>query len=497
MKHLSPGAVILCAFFSAFLLLSVPAAAQTPAFQKTNTYASFSDVSARNWYCDNVRSVCEYGLMNGKGDSLFVPDGHVTYAEGITLASRLHKITHEGNSDFPQSSPWYQSYVDYANEHNMRIIYMVPLYMQYSGYFSEYIEYFSMDSAMPRYLFAKLICRALPDEILEEINTIETGAIPDISLYEQDSEVRESVYRLYRAGIITGKNAAGAFDPFSPLTRAETAAILSRVVDPALRQKITLKAPEENGSLTMGKVRRLVRGLNVGEITSISLEDYDMDGKKEAFVITKGEPRSNPLSDMYAGSEVGCVLFVTNVRADILCCAPYEIPVNEDRLYDDFGAFKIYWFIGDSLMRNRLEASGLIMWRVRDGIPEQFELPNYKVLADELFPGVEPYMMFPIGSMWGPRKPEYLPDQKAYLIETGQVIENKSEKGSGAPFVSAELLFEVNEETLELEWTKRRVAVDEGGYYDYQEAQAYIDKVGTDGWIPSPEKKVQTETVDW
>ncbi len=489
MKHLTRSAILLLSFVSALLLLSVSASAQIPAFQKTTARASFSDVSERSWYCDNVRSVCEYGLMNGKGDGLFDPDGYVTYAEGVTLAARLHKITHEGNGVFPQSSPWYQAYADYADEHQMQIIYMVPLHMQYWGYFS-------MDSAIPRYLFAELIVRALPDELLEEINTIETGSIPDISLYERDREARESVYRLCRAGIITGKDAEGTFDPFSPLTRAETAAILSRVVDPTLRQKITLKAPEENGSLTMGKVRRLVRGLNVGEITNITLADFDMDGKKEAFVITKAQ-QSNPLSEMFAGKEVGCVLFVSNVRADILCFAPYEISVDKDPPYDDFGAFKIYWFIGDSLLRNRVEGPGLIMWRVFDGVPEPYELPNYKVLVDELFPGVEPYEMFPIGTMWGGREPVYLPDQKAYLISTSQVIYKKPASGEYAPFVSAELLLEVNEETLEFEWTMRRVSINEGGYYDYEEAKAYIESAGEDGWIPSPEKKVQFGTVDW
>lgn len=63
------------------------------AFEKTNTYAdNFSDVKDGSWYAENVKTAYELGFMNGKSENLFDPNGNVTVAEGITMASRLHAI---------------------------------------------------------------------------------------------------------------------------------------------------------------------------------------------------------------------------------------------------------------------------------------------------------------------------------------------------------------------------------------------------------------------
>ena len=40
-----------------------------------------------------------------------------------------------------------------------------------------------------------------------------------------------AVYRLYRAGILAGSDANGTFSPLSYITRAEAAAVVSRMAD--------------------------------------------------------------------------------------------------------------------------------------------------------------------------------------------------------------------------------------------------------------------------
>ena len=63
------------------------------AFEKVNTYENnFTDVSDSNWFSDNVKSAYELGFMNGKSEGKFDPNGNVTVAEGITMASRVHAI---------------------------------------------------------------------------------------------------------------------------------------------------------------------------------------------------------------------------------------------------------------------------------------------------------------------------------------------------------------------------------------------------------------------
>ena len=66
---------------------------------------------------------------------------------------------------------------------------------------------------------------------LEEIHAIDT--VPDIGELWDDEQA--AILALYRAGILNGVDAAGSFAPEKTLTRAEAAAMVARVLDPALR----------------------------------------------------------------------------------------------------------------------------------------------------------------------------------------------------------------------------------------------------------------------
>lgn len=49
--------------------LGIPALAKEAGlsnFKKQVEYTGFSDVPGSAWYADSVKTVCEYGLMNGK-----------------------------------------------------------------------------------------------------------------------------------------------------------------------------------------------------------------------------------------------------------------------------------------------------------------------------------------------------------------------------------------------------------------------------------------------
>ena len=46
---------------------------------------AFSDIADDAWYADYVNTAAYLGLVNGRGDGLFMPDGTMTYAEAVTL----------------------------------------------------------------------------------------------------------------------------------------------------------------------------------------------------------------------------------------------------------------------------------------------------------------------------------------------------------------------------------------------------------------------------
>ena len=206
--------------------LCVPAsAAGRSNFKKVNTYVEgqFTDVPATSWCAANVRTAYEYGIMGGKTSSYFDTDGNLTIAQTIVMACRLHNLYYGHNAAFETGDPWYQFYVAYA--------------LQYGIITREYNSY---NSAVSRAGFAMILGAALPDEALPEISSIEDGAIPDVP---SGSNYYDAVYRLYRAGVLTGNDAKGTFTPFSNITRGAAAAIIGRMADASLRKQITLKQP--------------------------------------------------------------------------------------------------------------------------------------------------------------------------------------------------------------------------------------------------------------
>ncbi len=198
----------------------VPDEPETARFVAVNTYTEgqFKDVPSNYWGAPNVAKAFELGLMKGVGEG-FDPKGNVTLAQAITMAARIHSIYNTGSEDFVQGSPWYQVYVDYADENGI-------LAAHYPDY----------NVPATRLEFAAILANALPREALPEISDIRDDAIPDVRSYDSHAE---AVYLLYRAGILTGSE-DGSFNPDSSITRAEAAAIITRMADPSLRKAITL-----------------------------------------------------------------------------------------------------------------------------------------------------------------------------------------------------------------------------------------------------------------
>ena len=204
------------------LMSAVPTALAAQVFSPVKTYTAgqFSDVETGQWYESSVQTAYELGLMGGDAEGTFRPSGQVTLAETVTVAARIHALATAGEEHFVQGSPWYQVYVDYALEKGIL-----------SAALSDYTK------AATRLEFAQILAKALPAENLFAINHVEEGAIPDVT-------DEESVYLLYRAGVLTGSDSKGTFLPESNIQRCEVAAIVSRMAVPELRQLVTLDKPE-------------------------------------------------------------------------------------------------------------------------------------------------------------------------------------------------------------------------------------------------------------
>ncbi len=202
---------VLTALVLSALLLGGSAAAVVPeeVFPAVNTYPGFIDIEEGAWYADAARVCCEVGLMQGTGQA-FAPDQILTIGEVAAIAARMNEaLTGDpiiSDTARPNETvPWYQRYVDYLEERGISVA--------------------APGAAAARIDFVTLLHAVVPEDMLSPINAV--TSLPDT----QDA----AVLTFYRAGILTGVDPWGTFSAGGSLTRAEAAAMVSRIVRPALR----------------------------------------------------------------------------------------------------------------------------------------------------------------------------------------------------------------------------------------------------------------------
>ncbi len=219
--------VILAVVLAFSLMPAALAAEGMDNFRKVQDYPEghFTDVPPRVWYQGYVIDAYEFGLVLGDSENTFSPSRGMTIAEAITLAARIHCIYYTGGYRFVQDMPWYKTYVDYAVENGIIGA-------------DEYTTQDDMNAEATRMQYAAIMAKALPDSEFPEISTIEDDAIPDVKMTDAGAA---DIYKLYRAGILTGRDKFGTFYPETKINRAEVATLAMRMVVPALRESMTLK----------------------------------------------------------------------------------------------------------------------------------------------------------------------------------------------------------------------------------------------------------------
>lgn len=192
------------------------------AFSATKTYTpgQFTDVAANAWYNTSVKKVYELGLMSGSSATTFNPNGMFTVAEALTVAGRMHSLAHGGNGVMPAAGAWYQGSVNYCLQNKLIT----------ADQFDSYTR------SATRSEMAGVIRAALPDDQWKAINSV--SALPDVNM---GNEYAQAIFDLYNAGVFTGSDDYGMFQPYAYITRAEVAAIVARCADPSQRKTLSLK----------------------------------------------------------------------------------------------------------------------------------------------------------------------------------------------------------------------------------------------------------------
>ncbi len=201
-------------------LMLVMALCASAAFDKVATYGgTFADVPSTEWYAKEVAAAYELGFVNGKSDTSFDPNGTMTVAEGITIASRVHASYNGTTIASVQGANWYDMYVQYAIANGIFE----------DGYFN------SLDRTIRRYEMAELFAGALPASHFAAKNAV--TSIPDVNAEE---EYADTLLMLYNAGVVMGSDEYGTFHSTDPIKRSEVAAIVNRAALPENRLAKTL-----------------------------------------------------------------------------------------------------------------------------------------------------------------------------------------------------------------------------------------------------------------
>ena len=78
--------------------------------------------------------------------------------------------------------------------------------------------------------FVRILTAAIPSKEFAIKNNV--ASIPDVPTTHADAQ---PIYMFYRAGILSGSDEHHNFKAESDITRAETAAIITRIIDTSLR----------------------------------------------------------------------------------------------------------------------------------------------------------------------------------------------------------------------------------------------------------------------
>lgn len=241
----------------------------------------FTDTQS-HWARYYISDCYKDGILKGTGATTFSPDAPMSVAEIVTIAVRL-----SGNgANLSQSGTnWYDSAVNKAKQ----------LGIITDGQFDSYTR------SATRSEVAGMLAAAKPESEYQPINSV--PALPDV---DANTPYSDAIFKLYRAGILTGSDAMGTFYPGNNITRGEVATLIFRINEKNARQEFSFFEP-----LSDLTVRTTDKRVNIGGVFSYGV--VEIGGKY--FVIPELLEVSHKYTTVkveFTRDDTDCVL---NLRA--------------------------------------------------------------------------------------------------------------------------------------------------------------------------------------
>ncbi|HMM05829.1 MAG TPA: S-layer homology domain-containing protein [Clostridiales bacterium] len=179
------------------------------------TTSGFSDVPDNQWYAPYVTDLAAKGILSGKSDGIFDPNGTIKrgeFAKILATASREDLGAYQGNTKFSDvaQSMWYAKYIQWASAKGI-----------VNGTSS---TTFAPEANITRQEMAVMIKRYADYKKITLTKTVTVVTFADSSSIA--SWARDAVSNLQQAGIINGTG-GNQFNPLGNATRAEAAKMIS------------------------------------------------------------------------------------------------------------------------------------------------------------------------------------------------------------------------------------------------------------------------------
>lgn len=173
-----------------------------------NTLVTFSDVKSNDWFKPYVEKAAAAGLVNGIGNGKYDPLANLELSQAMVLAYQIDsKAT---GRTLPQASgAWYMPYYQYCLDNGIIT--------------ASQVSQSDLTRKASRFEMVAILDKAVPAGNLKPVKTVDS--VPDLA---ENAPYGETVYKWYRAGILSG-DSAGRFNGNSNISRAEVAAILCRL----------------------------------------------------------------------------------------------------------------------------------------------------------------------------------------------------------------------------------------------------------------------------
>lgn len=217
------------------LTLSVPAVAVQDSvdnFVRGKTYTGqFTDLSADSTFYDNVAALYEYGLSVGKADGAFGLRDNLTVGQVVIFAGRIRSLYRTGDAEAGPGA--------YGGDGDPSTVSRYLRYLQAEGVIGTELDEV-LSTPATRAQVAHVLASTLPEDALPAVHAdLVTQAyasrrfITDVTEY---TPYYQDILTLYRTGVSVGSDDTGSFLPDQPITRGAAAAMLTRMVDPGLRE---------------------------------------------------------------------------------------------------------------------------------------------------------------------------------------------------------------------------------------------------------------------